>query len=111
MKLTSTFILFFLSSCATQHCTDSKPSSGVWVYKYDQSRQCELSSGVSLETMSQDLESIKVLDQKKLSDGVPRITMCQAQTGKANLYLIKSTDQTKALELGFKVWDFPARNP
>jgi len=96
----------------TKHCINSNPSAKyTWVYKYDLSRQCEPNSGVSLTEMAQALSPIKILAQEKRRDGVPRITMCRAQTGWANVYQIQLSDKDKALKLGFRQWDFPEIRP
>jgi hypothetical protein len=80
------------------------PAATVKVFKYDGSKQCEKSAGTDLETMAKQLGSIKIISQKKTSDGRMRIQMCGSDTGQINLYEISSSDLDAALKSGFKEW-------
>jgi len=78
----------------------------ILVFKYDGSRQCEPDSGVSENTMSKELTEVKVYSAEKKSDGQPRVQVCGALTGYANVYKIKAENLPLAEALGFKKWDF-----
>ncbi len=113
MKLLLILALGFLTGCMTGHCPP-KGSKKVpeatksWVYKYDQSKQCQKTEGLSLESMSKELSELKIFifESKKKYDGLMRVQVCGAYTGQANLYLINSTDLDKAQANGFQLWDF-----
>lgn len=106
-------IIFLLSACTTGHCPPkgsktSSTRSKVWVYKYDQSKQCQKTEGVSLDVMAKELAEHKIYvhESKKEYDGLMRVQVCGAYTGLANLFLINISDIDKALAQGFQQWDF-----
>jgi len=118
-KLVASFAVYFivfaliLTSCTHGHCPNplnknQKVASKIWIYKYDQSKQCEPNQGVAISEMQKDLNEmkIKVFETKKQYDGLMRIQACGAFTGMANMFLIKSTDLNKATSRGFLQWDF-----
>ena len=102
-----------LLGCTHGYCPDPltkrKPKvSNVWVYKYDQSKQCDTKPGVSIEDMMKDFNDLKVtvLESKKQFDGLMRIQACGAFTGMANMFLISKEDFDKASSRGYQRWDF-----
>lgn len=106
-------IFFLLSACTTGHCPPkgskaTSTKSKVWVYKYDQSKQCQRTEGISLELMTKELADHKIYvhESKKEYDGLMRVQVCGAYTGLANLFLINISDIDKALAQGFQQWDF-----
>lgn len=97
--------LIITTGCATGHCRGRKEPSTpkkVFVFKADESKQCDKKSGVSVEAMAAQLYKIKVYSQKKSKDGMMRMTVCGASTGQINVYEIAETDQELALSYGFK---------
>jgi hypothetical protein len=117
MKLINAIIIAFccvyLAGCVHGHCQSSANKSKskisrVWVYKYDQSKQCQKTAGLSLESMALELKEINVsvFESKKEYDGLMRIQACGAFTGLANKYLIKKEDLDKVTNRGFLQWDF-----
>lgn len=78
----------------------------ILVYKYDGSRQCGQGTTVPLEAMAKDLQPISIFSKTKKNDGLVRIQMCGAPTGRANVYEISQKDLPKAKALGFKVWNY-----
>lgn len=109
------FAVLITVGCATGHC----PREGdriispvdevdrrVWVYKYDNSKQCEPESGIKPEVMLKDFQGIKVWDTKKQNDGQARVQFCGAYTGNAYLFLIEKKDLALLKTKGYEVWDF-----
>ncbi len=78
----------------------------VLVYKYDQTKQCQIWKGVSLAKMAKELLPIKSLSQRKKHDGFQRIQVCGSSTGKANVFELYEDDLELALQKGFKLWKF-----
>lgn len=114
-KIVVTLFVFlgFTLGCTHGHCPDPKAkvkpkAERIWVYKYDQSKQCDLKPGISLESMQKDFNEMKiqVYDSKKQYDGLMRIQACGAFTGLANLFLISIEDLDKANSRGYQQWDF-----
>ena len=89
---------------ATPTVTPSLAPSSVKVFKYDGSKQCEMKSGRSLDTMEKDLKGIQVLSRERKNDGKMRIQMCGADTGWANVYEVPVSDKEKAIKRGFQEW-------
>lgn len=77
-----------------------------WVYKYDGSLQCSQGNEVSLEQAAQQLEGVAIYSREKRTDTLMRVQVCGHPTGRANVFEIDKSDLARALELGFKVWDF-----
>ena len=113
----------FLLSCASGHCRETvaplKPQGPSvaraeaprdegteWVYKYDGSLQCSQGHQSSLDQTAQQLEGVKIYSQEKRTDTLMRVQVCGQPTGRANVYEISKQDLQRALDLGFKVWDF-----
>src|SRR5690606_22862206 len=83
----------------------NKVESGhILVAKSDGSRQCEEKSGISLVEMEKQLKGIKVYSRSTQSDGLMRIQVCGASTGRLNVYEIDAANLAKAKSLGFKEW-------
>lgn len=76
----------------------------LFVFRPDGTIQCGKSSGVTLDSMEQELRSagIKVFSSRKGYDGREGIALCGAPTGQINIYEILSSDVSEALRLGFK---------
>lgn len=76
------------------------------VFKYDGTLQCGGGSERSLADMRKALDAagVTVLKQRKDSDGMIRIQMCGASTGKINVFVISSEDLEAARALGFAVF-------
>lgn len=77
-------------------------NGNISVYKYDNSKQCEWSSGVPLKTMQKELKGIKVFKAVQQSDGKMYASVCGGPTGMINVYEIAEKDLNKAEKLGFK---------
>ena len=75
----------------------------IWVGKADGTVQCQKIMGVSLTKMKKQLESakIKVLSQKKRSDGKMRIQVCGSPSGMLNTFEISASDLELARKIGF----------
>lgn len=115
-------VLFLLTACAQHHClqnsrppappivapsaTPSDNNRIVRIYKYDGSLQCNMGKAITTEEMAKELKNIKILSQKKLSDGLMHIQVCGSSTGMANVFEINETDLPRAEKLGFKPWTF-----
>ncbi len=82
------------------------PGQTVLVYKYDGSLQCGLGQAISPKEMAKQLGDIKILDQKKMNDGLMHITVCGSITGDANVFTIDANDLSKAKQKKFKVWEY-----
>ena len=106
------FLVIVGAGCVSGHCNrHEKPDipddmKKILVFKYDGSRQCEPDSGISENEMAKELSEIKVYSIEKKNDGQPRVQVCGALTGYANVYKIKSKNLPLAEALGFKKWDF-----
>jgi hypothetical protein len=122
-KLFTLALIVVLASCASGHCRKTtvpmKPTGPTtsntpqptqegteWIYKYDGSLQCSQGNETSLEQAAQQLEGIPILAQEKRTDTLMRVQVCGQPTGRANAFKIHLKDLPRALELGFKVWDF-----
>lgn len=106
-------IFLFLNACTHGHCPNpltkgKKVESKIWVYKYDKSKQCSSTAGVSIESMLNEFKimDVKVYESQKKYDGLLRIQACGAFTGLANMFLIQKTDLDKVASRGFQQWDF-----
>jgi len=113
---------FFALGCSTKPCrgpagpvapktedavvAQPKSSKFVWVYRYDNSKQCDTIPGISLDEGSKDLGDIRVHSKQKQYDGLMRIQVCGAPTGKANTYKILRTDLPLAESSGYIEWKF-----
>ncbi len=79
-------------------------SKKIWIYKWDQTRQCAKNGEIALDQMKEELSSqgISVFAQKKGNDGMMRPTVCGAETGHINMYEISESQEKQALGLGFQ---------
>lgn len=105
--------LFLFAGCATGHCPpkgsveSNEVNRRVWVYKYDNSKQCEAETAISPEEMiQQDFQNIKVWEFQKKNDGQQRVQFCGAYTGSANLFLIDKKSLPVLKAKGYEIWDF-----
>jgi hypothetical protein len=104
----------FLLACTHGHCpqtnrsTKDPKATKIWVYKYDQSKQCDKKPGTAIEVMLKDFKamSVTVFESKKQYDGLMRIQACGAFTGLANVFLIQKDDLNKVISRGYQTWDF-----
>ena len=89
---------------------DPAGSDTVYVYKYDGSVQCGGAEAVSLETMGKELADvgIKIVSQRKSSDGLMHPFVCGAVTGAINVYEIAGADLQKARDRNFTVLEASA---
>lgn len=108
-------LVFYFAGCATGHCPREgdkiinpadEVNRRVWVYKYDNSKQCEPESGITLETMLEDFKGIKVWETLKKNDGQARVQFCGAYTGNAILFLVDKKDLAILKAKAYEVWDF-----
>lgn len=107
------FVFLYLAGCTHGHCPDPRTKNSpkvtkVWVYKYDQSKQCDKVEGIPVEKMLVDFKDmgVVVFESKKQYDGLTRIQACGAFTGLANMFYIKTDDLDKVTSRGFQKWDF-----
>ena len=82
------------------------PNVNVFVYKYDNSVQCQSGKGTPLDKMALELKGIPILSQKKKPDGLMHIQVCGSATGMANVYEIPAAQLKAAESRGFKKWSF-----
>lgn len=115
LKLSLLISVLFFMGCATGHCPREgdkvihpadEVNRRVWVYKYDNSKQCEPDSGIDPETMLKDFNGIKVWETQKKNDGQPRVQFCGAYTGNAMLFLVEKKDVSILKTKGYEIWDF-----
>jgi hypothetical protein len=96
-------IAFLLSACAVGHCRGRKlAQKKIFIYKPDGSKQCDKKTGISVDTMAEELGEIKVLSKENTTDGMMHFMLCESPTGKINVYEIFESDLEKAKTLGFK---------
>ncbi len=94
--------VFLMTACASGHCKGRSPvDRRVFIAKPDNSKQCEPTSGTSLDKMAEELVEIKIMSREKRSDGKMRMTVCGASTGMLNVYEIDAKDLEKATKLGY----------
>ncbi len=72
-----------------------------YVFKSDNSKQCDTESGISLEEMAQELTGIKIIDQIKGIDDKQYTASCGTATGRINIYKIAKQDTAFAINKGF----------
>ncbi len=129
-KLIVIFSLF-LVGCSTGHCIKNNKKSSdhitrikreysasktpqepkvdetrLLVFKYDNSKQCKMGKPISLSKMKAELSGVHIFSEKKKNDGLIHLQVCGGVTGTANVFEIKKSDLSKALERGFKPWRF-----
>lgn len=97
ISLSTLLVCGLLSACGGNSGGDIK------VYKYDESVQCDESSGIPLATMQQELvgAGIDVLCAQKGNDGQDRAAICGMGTGNINVYQIRRANLDAAEDLGF----------
>jgi hypothetical protein len=105
--------------CTTRHCREQNPeiaSKTKWVeppapgavkdrvlvYKPDGSLQCNRGQAISTEVMAKELKGIEIFSMDNRSDGMMRVQVCGAATGRINVYEIAVKDYEKAVAMGFK---------
>ena len=78
-----------------------------YVYKPDDTRHCDTSPGIPLDSMAQELirSGIAVYTRRKSHDGREGVALCGKPTGSINVYEIAESDLARALELGFQHLD------
>lgn len=81
-----------------------KDRNTVQVFKYQESVQCFVQSGIPLAEMAADLTdmNIEVICATEAHDGNPVAAACGISTGKINVYEIPQTALLQAENLGFK---------
>lgn len=82
------------------------PQNRIKVYKYDGTLQCGMGKAISSTDMQKELNGITVYSVENKNDGLMRVQVCGAPTGKANVYEIDKTSLEKAKTHGFKEWTF-----
>ena len=89
---------------------DAQMSSGsqarVKVYKYDGTMQCGMGKAISISDAQKELNGMTVYSADNKSDGLMRIQVCGAPTGRANVFEIDQSSAEKAAAKGFKEWTF-----
>lgn len=108
LYLLTSVCMLLLSACLREDsdpktCVESDGQQ-VKIYKYAGVRQCEADSGISLEDMQNELSDagIDVICAAVGNDGKSYITLCGADTGTINTYVIKRSNLSDAEQLGFK---------
>jgi len=105
LHLSLSFVFIWLLVPA--HAGQSGATDTAFVYKADGTRHCNSAPGISLDSMAQELvgSGIVVLSQRKSYDGREGIALCDDPAGSINVYEIRKSHLSKALELGFKRLD------
>ena len=102
LKLSALSLLGLLAiSCAQVGVADVRKTAEV--FKGDGSLQCTPDSGVSLDRMAEQLEAagIEILSSRTTNDGLMRIALCGAGTGRINVYKIDESQTPAARNFGF----------
>lgn len=78
-------------------------TSTIKIFKYDESVQCDLSSGISLDDIAMELinAGVDVICAQKSHDGLIRVALCGEATGNINVYTIHKENMATAENLGF----------
>jgi|GEM_PF-436638 len=84
----------------------NNPFDRVRVFKYDGSLQCKMGKPIEIAEMQKELGNIRVYSTDNKADGLMRIQVCGAPTGRANIYEIDRNQLEAAIKLGFKEWTF-----
>lgn len=122
-KLFLISLVFVLAACQSGNCRSNRtesereikkadalqansPQSRIKVYKYDGTLQCGMGKTTSVADMQKELAGIIVYSAENKNDGLMRIQVCGAPTGKANVYEIDKSSLDKAKTYGFKEWTF-----
>ncbi len=82
------------------------PQNRIKVYKYDGTLQCGMGKAVPSTEMQKELNGIMVYSVENKNDGLMRVQVCGAPTGKANIFEIDKASLEKAKSYGFKEWTF-----
>jgi len=105
IKFLSIFTISILMiACGSDSNSDSNIDGDyAKVYKPDGSLQCTEGS-ISLTEMRLELakQGIDVICAQKANDGLVYLTVCGAETGNINVYLIHKVNLPDAEKLGFK---------
>jgi len=76
----------------------------VEVYQYDGTKQCGQGKEIKIEAMAKRLKSISILSQRSQDDGLMRIQMCGAPTGRIHVFQIPEKKLKIAIKRGFREW-------
>jgi len=103
MKLTLKQITL-VTLISTLHTTGCAHENTIEIYKSDESKQCAYNSGIPLNKMERTLKAngIKVVSSRKGKDGLIYTTVCGANTGTINIYIIPEKQMNKAKSIGFQ---------
>ncbi len=90
-----------LSACET----GAIKSETVKVYKFDGSISCDQSSGTSIENMRLELmkKKIPIIAASCGTDGLVRAAVCGIDTGRVNVFEIKTEVYSNARALGYQL--------
>jgi hypothetical protein len=99
----SALTLSFLFIGSNGQAGQKAAAETVWVLRSDGALQCGMAEPETLEAGAQELlkAGVKVLEQRKQSDGKMRIQVCGAPQGSTNAYRIAKRDLKRAKKLGF----------
>ncbi len=94
-------LTLLLAACETGVAIKSPT---IKVYKFDGSISCDQSSGVSMQTMQDELKrsKIPVLSSSCGSDGLVRAAVCGIETGHVKVFEIAANAYSKARSLGYQ---------
>jgi hypothetical protein len=115
--------LFALIACQSGNCRsnrtdkekESKKSDAlvntgsqnrIKVFKYDGTLQCGMGKSIPLAEAQKELAGLTVYSADNKNDGLMRIQVCGAPTGRANVFEIDLSALDKAKAMGFKEWTF-----
>ena len=93
------FIIFAYFGC--EQTPDLDLETYAYVYKTDNSRQCDPSSGTDLDETAKELIGIQVVSQIKGIEDKTLYARCEGETGRINIYQIFRNDLPKALQKNF----------
>jgi hypothetical protein len=104
IALAAFLILLSFDAMAMGKKASSSGSESVWIMRSDGAQSCKAKEGESLEEGAQELTSakIRVIAQRKGSDGKMHPLFCGAPAGSTNSYQIQKQDLPQAMGLGYK---------
>jgi hypothetical protein len=93
--------IVLLSACET----GAIKSETVKVYKFDGSVSCDQSSGTSIENMRLELmkRKIPIISANCGTDGLVRAAVCGIDTGRVNVFEIRTDVYSSAIALGYQL--------
>ncbi len=92
------------SSSYAEYRLADQPSGVISVYKSAGRLQCQIDSGVDVDTMEQELidKKIVVYDKYQATDGMLHPLKCGARSADINVYMIEKTGLSQVTSMGYE---------